>query len=192
MSKRSYKRRAKGNPVVAFAFIVIAIVSVLVSRGVDKKVPPSHDSAGETAARPERIVVERAVDGDTLKLADGRRVRLIGIDTPEIHESAKLYRDSKRTGRDAKTIQAMGKRSFLYTKSLVEGKPVRLEFDVERTDKYGRLLAYVYLDDGTFVNAQIVREGYASPMTYPPNVKHADEFSRLYREAREGKKGLWE
>jgi len=192
MSKRFRKRRVAGNPVAAFAVILVAAVSVLVSRGVDKKAPPRQDTAIEVSARDELMLVERVVDGDTLKLADGRRVRLIGIDTPEIHESSKLYRDSRRTGKDAKAIQAMGKRSFQYTKSLVEGKPVRLEFDVEPTDKYGRLLAYVYLEDGTFVNAQIVRAGYASLMTYPPNVKHADEFAKLYREAREGKKGLWE
>lgn len=137
------------------------------------------------------ILVTRAVDGDTLVLENKERVRLIGIDTPEMHESNKLYRDSQRSGQDIATIKALGKRAYEFTKKLVEGKRVSLEFDVERHDKYDRILAYVFLKDGTFVNAEIVKQGYASLMTYPPNVKYADEFLKLYREARENKRGLW-
>jgi micrococcal nuclease len=139
----------------------------------------------------EDILVERAVDGDTLKLENGERVRLIGIDTPEMHESAKLYRDSKKSGQDIKVIQALGKRSYNFTRDLVEGKRVRLEFDVEKRDRYKRLLAYVYLKEGTFVNAEIVKQGYASLMTYPPNVKYVDTFKELYKQARENNRGLW-
>ncbi|MDD5079334.1 MAG: thermonuclease family protein [Candidatus Omnitrophica bacterium] len=139
----------------------------------------------------EDILVTRVIDGDTLKLENGKRVRLIGIDTPEMHESAKLDRDSQRSGQDKKAIQAMGRRSSDFTKGLVEGKRVRLEFDVERLDRYDRILAYVYLGDGTFVNAEIIKQGYASLMTYPPNVRHVDIFKQLYREARENNRGLW-
>jgi len=85
----------------------------------------------------------------------------------------------------------MGQLSYKFTKDLVEGKAVSLEFDLERQDRYKRLLAYVYLKDKTFVNAEIVKQGYASLMTYPPNVKYADLFLELYREARENKRGLW-
>jgi micrococcal nuclease len=137
------------------------------------------------------ILVARAVDGDTLKLENGERIRLIGIDTPEMHESAKLYRDSKKSGQDLKTIQALGKRAYEFTRDLVEGKRVRLEFDAEKHDKYKRLLAYVYLKDGTFVNAEIVKQGYASLMTYPPNIRYVDTFKKLYQEARENNRGLW-
>ena len=108
-----------------------------------------------------------------------------------MHDSAKLDRDASRSGQDVAAIKQLGRRSYEFTKNLVEGKRVRLEFDVERYDKYRRTLAYVYLLDGTFVNARIVEEGYASLMTYPPNVKYADLFLKLYREARENKKGLW-
>ena len=138
------------------------------------------------------IYVRRVVDGDTLQLETGERVRLIGIDTPEMHESDKLYRDSQRSGQDIHTIQELGRRAYEFTKKLLEGKRVSLEFDVEKHDKYGRLLAYVYLKDGTFVNAKIIQEGYASLMTIPPNVKYADLFLSLYRQARENKRGLWE
>ncbi len=138
------------------------------------------------------ILVTRAVDGDTLKLENGERVRLIGIDTPEMHESSKLDRDAQRSGQDVAAIKQLGRQSYEFTKKLVEGKRVRLEFDVERFDKYKRILAYVYLSDGTFVNAEIVKQGYASLMTYPPNVKYADLFQKLYREARENRRGLWQ
>jgi len=137
------------------------------------------------------VLVKRAVDGDTLVLETGERVRLIGIDTPEMHESNKLYRDAQRTKQDVTTIQKLGRRAYEFTKNLVEGKRVSLEFDVDKYDKYDRLLAYVYLKDGTFVNAEIVKQGYASLLTIPPNVKYADLFLKLYQEARENRRGLW-
>jgi micrococcal nuclease len=137
------------------------------------------------------IIVKRVIDGDTLLLASGERVRLIGIDTPEIHNSNKLDRDAKRSQKSISEIKTMGQLSYKFTKDLVEGKAVSLEFDLERQDRYKRLLAYVYLKDKTFVNAEIVKQGYASLMTYPPNVKYADLFLELYREARENKRGLW-
>ena len=138
------------------------------------------------------VLVQRVVDGDTIMLETGERLRLIGIDTPEIHESNKLYRDSKRTKMDVQSIKEMGNRSYQFTKNLVEGKRVRLEFDVEKHDKYSRLLAYVYLKDGTFVNAEIVKQGFASLMSITPNVKYAELFLKLSQEARENRRGLWQ
>ncbi|MFA5355814.1 MAG: thermonuclease family protein [Candidatus Omnitrophota bacterium] len=138
------------------------------------------------------ILVRRVIDGDTIQLESGERVRLLGIDTPEMHESDKLYRDSRKTGERPEVIRELGERSYKFTRGLVEGERVSLEFDAEKYDQYKRLLAYVYLKKtGTFVNAEIIRQGYASVMTYPPNVKYADMFLRLYREARENRRGLW-
>jgi len=134
----------------------------------------------------------KVIDGDTIKIATGENVRLIGVDTPESRRNKKLYRDADRSKEDADAIIAMGKESAKYTTGLVLGKDVRLEFDVQKKDRYGRLLAYVYLEDGTFVNAELVKQGYASPMTVPPNVKYVDLFKKLYQEARENKKGLWQ
>ena len=85
----------------------------------------------------------------------------------------------------------MGKEASSFTRKLVEGKKVRLEFDIKKHDRYGRLLAYVYLEDGTFVNSRIIEEGYAQVMTITPNVKYAQIFLKLEREARQKKKGLW-
>jgi len=139
----------------------------------------------------EDILVSRVVDGDTLVLKNGQRVRLIGIDTPEMHTSEKLYRQARRSKTDIQKIMELGRRAYQFTRNLVGGKRVRIEFDVEKYDKYGRLLGYVYLKDGTFVNAKIVQEGYASLLTIPPNVKYADLFRALYQEARENNRGLW-
>ncbi len=123
-------------------------------------------------------VVERAVDGDTIVLVGGDRVRYIGMDTPELHHPKK-------------PVQFYAREAWLFNRQLVEGKPVRLEFDIEPRDKYGRLLAYVYLEDGTFVNAEMVRQGYARILTIPPNVAHHQQFLTLEREARAARRGLW-
>lgn len=146
---------------------------------------------GSAMAGNEYVYVSRVVDGDTLHLSGGQRVRLIGIDTPELHHSAKLERDARKSHMNVRQIQAMGAKASAFTKALCEGKKVRLEYDVEKRDKYRRILAYVYLEDGTFVNAKIVEEGYAQIMTIPPNVKYAELFLKLEREAREKRKGLW-
>lgn len=137
------------------------------------------------------ILVTKVIDGDTLQLETGERVRLIGIDTPEMYESDKLYRDARRSKEDISTIQRLGTQAFGFTKDLVEGERISLEFDVEKYDKYDRLLGYVYLADGTFVNAEIVKQGYANLLTVPPNLKYKDLFLKLHREARENKRGLW-
>jgi len=122
--------------------------------------------------------VERVVDGDTFVLTGGERVRLIGIDTPE-------------TVHPKKPVEPFGPEASSFTKKMLEGRDVRLEFDVQERDKYGRLLAYVYLEDGTFVNAELVKSGFAVILTIPPNVKHAGMFLDLQREAREHGRGLW-
>jgi len=132
-------------------------------------------------------IVTRTIDGDTIELSNGEHVRLIGIDTPESRDNPKLKRDATWTGQDKQAIITMGKRATEFTKKLVEGKQVRLEFDVQQMDKYGRLLAYVYLEDGTFVNAEIMKAGYAQVMTIPPDVKYQDLFLKLQKEARASK-----
>ena len=114
------------------------------------------------------------------------------MDTPEIHFNDKLLRDAKRNGKDISSIQELGRKAASFTKALCLNKKVRLEFDVEKHDRYKRLLAYVYLlDRGTFVNAEILKEGYGQVMTIPPNVKYAEYFLKLQKEAREKKRGFW-
>lgn len=166
-----------------------ALVAVVVLYAGLRPLPFTGKAA--VSVKNETGRVERVVDGDTLKLSDGRRVRLIGVDTPELHYSEKLLRDSKKTRKDIGVIQSMGRRAADFTKRLCEGRAVRIETDVTKTDRYGRTLAYLYLDDGTFINARIISEGYGQVMTIPPNVKHAEDFLKLRREAMEKRKGLW-
>lgn len=135
--------------------------------------------------------VTRVVDGDTLKISSGDKVRLIGVDTPEVHYSEKLVRDSRRSGMDVNTIRSLGSKASGFTSDLCLDKKISLEYDAVKRDKYGRLLAYVYLEDGTFVNAKILEEGYGQVMTVPPNVKYSEYFRKLERSARNGRKGLW-
>ncbi len=121
--------------------------------------------------------VARVIDGDTLKLEDGRTVRYIGIDTPE-------------TVSPSKPVQCFGKEASDKNRELVEGKKVRLVKDVSETDKYGRLLRYVFVGD-LFVNDYLVREGYAHAVTFPPDIKFSDQFKNAQKDARERKIGLW-
>jgi len=124
------------------------------------------------------ILVKRVVDGDTLLLENGERVRLIGVDTPE-------------TVHPKKPVQHFGKEASKFTKEMVEGKRVRLEYDETSRDKYGRLLVYVFLEDGIFLNAEIIKQGYGFAYTKFP-FKYLDEFRQHEREARESKRGLWQ
>lgn len=119
----------------------------------------------------------RIVDGDTIVLADGRRVRYIGVDTPE-------------TKHARKPVEFFGREASLFNQRLVEGKQLTLEFDVERRDRYGRLLAYVYVGEVS-VNAELLAQGYAQTLTYPPNVRYVELFTYLQRAARESGRGLW-
>ena len=135
-------------------------------------------------AAPARLpaTVVRVVDGDTLIVRlDGREetVRLIGVDTPEtVHPTI--------------GVEPGGPEASAFTKRLLPpGTTVRLELDVQERDRYGRLLAYVYLPDGRMVNAELLRAGLAQLLTVPPNVRYVDLFTRLQREAREAGRGLW-
>jgi len=119
----------------------------------------------------------RVADGDTVRVRiDGgreERVRYIGIDTPEV-TSDECFADE----------------AAAFNERLVAGREVRLELDAEERDRYGRLLAYVYAGD-LLVNAELLRKGYAQPLTVPPNVRFADRFKRLARDARREGRGLW-
>ncbi|MCE1164291.1 MAG: thermonuclease family protein [Bacteroidetes bacterium] len=146
----------------------------------------------QTNSGAEYIFVKRVVDGDTFVMSTGEKVRLLGIDTPEKYESKKLDRDANSSGKDKKTIKRLGELASDYVRKLVEGKKVRLEREPNYDDKdrYGRLLRYVYLEDGTCVNAKIVSDGYAQVYESFPVSKTAD-FRKLQREARENNRGLW-
>ncbi|MCX8164529.1 MAG: thermonuclease family protein [Aquificaceae bacterium] len=159
----------------------------------------SMSCSGEAVQKKEQglpCTVIRVVDGDTFqcRLDSGEevKVRLVGIDTPESSPNPKAHRDVERSGRAMKEGLRMGKLARGVTESLLtQGKRVSLEFDVQRTDRYGRLLAYVWLPDGRMLNELLVREGYAQVYTIPPNVKYQERLLSAQRKAREEGKGLW-
>jgi micrococcal nuclease len=156
------------------AFLILAVAAAALLGG---RLAAGDDGEPASSGR-----VVRVVDGDTIRVRLGgteERVRYIGVDTPE-------------TVKPGTPVQCFGKAASSFNARLVRARTVRLEFDAERRDRYGRLLAYVYREpDGLFVNAELVRRGYAQPLTIPPNVAHASDFRRLARSARRGGRGLW-
>lgn len=119
----------------------------------------------------QETIVTRIIDGDTIELSTGERVRYIGIDTPERYEC--FFQEAK-----------------LANEKLVLNKKVRLVKDISQNDKYGRLLRYVYVDK-VFVNNHLVKEGYAYVSTYPPDVRFQELFIQSQQLAREKQKGFW-
>ncbi|HZG49388.1 MAG TPA: thermonuclease family protein [Thermoleophilaceae bacterium] len=136
----------------------------------------SVDGTGGAGAErvPARVV--RHTDGDTLWLSGIGKVRLIGVDTPEVYGG----------------VECFGRRASGFVERVVPlGARVRYRLGVEERDRYGRALAYVWLDDGRFLNRLLVARGYAQPLTVPPNVDYAQLFSRAAGRARAAGRGLW-
>jgi micrococcal nuclease len=167
------------------AVVIVLIAVILVVIGCS-----SH---GQTfAGRPLlKATVTRVVDGDTIYVSIAGKdepVRFIGVDTPE-------------TAHPTVGEEPYGEEASAYTKRNLTGRKVWLEFDVQERDKYGRLLAYVWLDipkgdsepdvRAKMFNARLLLDGYAQTMTIPPNVKYAEMFLKLQREARDNHRGLW-
>jgi micrococcal nuclease len=160
--------------------IVIAAVLALGGSSLRQTLSDALDGGGGSGSQAgASATVARVVDGDTIVLRGGERVRYIGMDTPE----------SVKPGTP---VQCFAKAASHENQQLVAGERVRLRYDAEHEDRYGRTLAYVYrARDGLFVNAELVRRGYARQLTIPPNVAHAGLFGRLAAQARERGRGLW-
>ena len=162
------------------------------------------------------LTVSSVVDGETLELSNGEKVRLIGIDVPASSKNVKLRDDIKNTGKDAPTLIAAGKNAAKLLRELIRNKTVVLEYDIEEKERSGRRWAYVYfyLDPRlnmeipeawyselvpetkerqlrVFLNATLIRQGYASMKIVPPNLKYQELFSKLQDEAKAQKRGLW-
>lgn len=130
----------------------------------------------------ESVKVRRVIDGDTIELFDGRTVRYIGIDTPE-------------TVAPRTKVQCFGKQASERNKELVLDKDIYLEKDVSETDRFGRLLRYAYVEingEMKMVNNVLVEEGFATSATFPPDIKHQEEFRKSQASAEDKKRGLWE
>ena len=178
--------RSAAHPAQGRRVATLTVASLL---AIAAACTPGDDGSGDSTGAPAVTVVVanatvvRVVDGDTVVFdIDGQRefVRLIGIDTPE-------------TVKPNSPVECYGPEASAATKALLpEGTEVRLERDVEARDDYDRLLAYAYrADDGMFVNLELVRQGYAVLLTFPPNVAHVDEFVDAAERARSAGSGLW-
>ncbi len=180
------------------AQIVVIILGVTLSYFVSGKnslksiqtinAPNSENIKGETYVATDEsdflsqnqtyeVLVTRVIDGDTIEIEGSQRIRYIGIDSPET------------VNPNIKT-QCFGTAAAGKNKELVEGKRVSLEKDVSETDKYGRLLRYVYLGD-QLVNELLVREGYAHALSYPPDTKYQNQLNQAQEEAQQGSRGMW-
>lgn len=177
----------------AGAVAVLAALALLVSRcGGDGPVQPARSPAvtetpaatspavpsPEPAAGAAFVPVVRVVDGDTIWVPPEERVRLIGIDTPEVD----WY------GGQA---ECYGEEAGVFLRRLLEGERVRLEYDEDLVDRYDRTLAYVYLEDGRMVNMLLVRRGYAVVTIFEPNDRYESRLRAAEREARDAGRGLW-
>lgn len=147
-------------------WIIALLMLTLSAAGCNPAEPADETSEDQDTAR-----VARVVDGDTVELSDGRKVRYLGVNTPE--RGQPFYQQAKD-----------------FNARIVDGKTVWLEFDADTFDKYGRTLAHVFVGK-THVNLELVRQGYANVYTVPPNLKYNEELLAAEREAREHQRGLW-
>lgn len=174
--------------IVALLVIVATVLGIDTADLLEEEpyslVEELSDSSEVLNLQSEETTVTRVIDGDTIEIETGERVRYIGIDTPEVNNSQDNFECFAVDAKDFNT-------------QLVEGKKVRLEKDVSETDRYGRLLRYVWVstpdlpEDEIFVNDELIRNGYAKVSTYPPDVKYQDKFLVGERDAMENGVGLW-
>ena len=167
---RRFSRRRPTPPLLALAIVLLLVAGRWLTR--PQEAPPP------LPAGSSEFVVKRVVDGDTLLLTNGNRVRLIGVDTPE-------------TKHPDLPVQPFGPEASEYTRNRVEGKRVRLEFDKEREDRHGRILAYVYIDDA-LLNEELILGGFGRAITHFP---FSPAKKRLFRQAEQDAKreqrGIW-
>lgn len=169
-------------------FVLLLVLSVatnlILATVVVVRAPSSSPSSPtpilEGPQRPATAPVARVVDGDTVELQDGRLVRYLGVDAPETEANPNLTQP-----------EPYGPEAAAFNRKLVEGHSVWLIPDTTDQDDYGRLLRWVFLEDGTFVQAELVRHGYAFVNIVPPDSRFADLLRDLEARARAEKRGLW-
>ena len=179
-------RRLKGILISTAIFSLLVFLRPILPERINNQLFPQSPTPNlkvQSNIRMDTVKVKRVVDGDTIELENGERLRYIGIDTPE-------------TKHPTKPVQCYGEDAYQKNKKLVEGKTVKLVKDISEVDKYKRLLRYVYVStpaspSGILVNDYLVRNGFAFATTFPPDVAKADQFREAQQEAREKNRGLW-
>ena len=159
-------------------FIAVCAFIILYKNNAGNSIFFSKTEEDKIIGEKEKVKVQRIIDGDTVELTDGRKVRYIGIDTAELGSAV--------NDNECFALEAAEK-----NRELTEGKNVLMEKDVSDTDQYGRLLRYVYLKDNTFINLELVKSGFAASATFPPDVKYQANFSEAEQKARAEGLGMW-
>lgn len=193
MMMKSSKIRVIGVALIIIGAIIFISLGLSVLVKGNERVISSTPAIHPTEGKYYRVTW--VIDGDTIVIKVGgksTKVRLIGVDTPEIVESDKLTYTSRKSGKSVEAIQKRGFQARDFAIKLVKGKLVRVEFESGKIslDKYNRLLAYVFRKDGTFLNAELIRQGYGRVYRGYP-FKYAAEFYKLEREARAKKLQIW-
>jgi len=149
----------------------------------NRKEVNNSQSQNCTLTQGQYYSIKKEVDGDTFWLddgCDGAKIRFIGMDAPESRNMFKIKEEP------------YGKESTKYLHQLIVNQKVRVEFDVQKKDRYNRILAYCFLQDGTFLNDIMVKSGYALVDTHPPNIKYQDLFIKSQKYARQNNLGIWQ
>lgn len=178
-----YTKTHSGKPSIVFALFLVLTLLAFQSGKTPQVTNPLSSYLALTVEPTITPIIQssniakitRVIDGDTIEIASGERVRLIGVDTPELSSTS---------------TACFGKEAKAYTSSKLTGQTVRLEKDVSETDRYNRLLRYVWLGD-ELVNETLVRKGFASVATFPPDVKYQERFLEAQTDARNHSRGLW-
>jgi micrococcal nuclease len=176
VTRHKMDQGTRRNPVRFVGTLLPIAVLLIAGVAMFQQELGSGSATGDRAGPAGSDVVVRVVDGDTVELRSAGKSRLIGVDTPEVFGGQECF------GREA---------SAFAKRVLRPGLRVRVERDVEERDRYGRTLIYLRLPDGRSFNELLVAEGYAVPLTIPPNVRHAERFRELARRARKRAAGLW-
>ena len=158
-------------------WILLALLGVLGCSGSAPTTPTPSNPPPSPPSSVGPVLVSRVIDGDTIVVDTVGTVRLIGVDTPE-------------TVDPDEPVGCFGPEASSFTRSVATGRMVRLEFDTDRVDRFGRTLAYVYLPDDVFLNATLVQQGYGYAYTFFP-FRYLEQFRGLEREARDARRGLW-
>lgn len=174
----NFKRNLKNANLLLFLGICLIIIGLFTfskrrpQSTSEMEQPQNSQNFAEKTITEARVM--KVFDGDTIEIEGGAKVRYIGIDAAEVYPAHQCFSDE----------------ALIKNKELVSGKIVRLEKDVSETDKYGRLLRYVYVGD-VFINDELTKEGYTKVMTVPPDVKYKDLFLQSENYAKENNLGLW-
>lgn len=178
--RRGRRNRRPGSRLKGFAAALAILPILIYVFSTDRLSFPPWSIPSK--ARPHGGIVAKVIDGDTIELAGGARVRYIGVNTPELRRRV--------DGRWIYRPQRLAEEAKAFNTGLVMGKRIRLEYDQERKDRYDRWLAYAFVGE-VFVNAELVKAGFARVTLYPPNLRYADLFLRLEERARDQGLGVW-